>query len=358
VKKLLLTLLTGISLVLVSGLLVTTQADVFQAGADRLVSLQNNDGGWDWPLNDGNPNNASPTNTIGPIAMGLAKAYLQTGDPNHLLGLQNASAFLTSKTVFSPSDGYLAVELDSILGGTTNVDYVKANFYDRLAAGTFLRSGVYYDTEGYVNLIRTNRASQGIANLAAWDIGVGLYAANRIGASTTAWLSGTKAEIDELDGSAYYDVIGLSGAVLGLASVGEDYTPTAGEHLGVVGTSGLADALLGYQLSTGGFTWNSLYMGEGEDNETVQETAYSILALNRVDQAGYWSNMLNAASYLQSVQLPTGGWANYNGGGENNEVTAEALWGIATAPEPVSSALFLVGAATMGVRGYLRRKKR
>ena len=26
-----------------------------QAGADRLSSLQNNDGGWDWQLDDGNP---------------------------------------------------------------------------------------------------------------------------------------------------------------------------------------------------------------------------------------------------------------------------------------------------------------
>ena len=61
--------------------LPTAPADlfsVFNAGGDRLGSLQNNDGGWDWPLDDGNPNNASPLNTIGPIAMGLAKAYLYT----------------------------------------------------------------------------------------------------------------------------------------------------------------------------------------------------------------------------------------------------------------------------------------
>ena len=32
-------------------------ADVIQDGGDRLVATQNNDGGWDWPLDDGNPNN-------------------------------------------------------------------------------------------------------------------------------------------------------------------------------------------------------------------------------------------------------------------------------------------------------------
>lgn len=28
-------------------------------GADRLVALQNNDGGWDWELDDGDPNTGS-----------------------------------------------------------------------------------------------------------------------------------------------------------------------------------------------------------------------------------------------------------------------------------------------------------
>ena len=35
-----------------------------------------------------------------------------------------------------------------------------------------------------------------------------------------------------------------------------------------------------------------------------------------------------AADYLESVQLDTGGWENYAGDVENNEITAEALWGI------------------------------
>ena len=34
-------------------------ADALQAGGDRLTTLQNLDGGWDWPLDDGNPHNAS-----------------------------------------------------------------------------------------------------------------------------------------------------------------------------------------------------------------------------------------------------------------------------------------------------------
>ncbi len=161
-------------------------------GADRLVALQNDDGGWDWPLDDGSSTNASPLNTVGPIAMGLAQGYAETGDTAHLAALTGATgsagALLLSKTNnFSPSDGYLAVELDAIAGGTTYSDHVKTNFYDELAAGTYDRNGAGtpYDTAGYVNLIRTGRASRVIANLAAWDIGMGLYSAVAIGASTT-----------------------------------------------------------------------------------------------------------------------------------------------------------------------------
>ncbi len=84
-------------------------ASSLQAGGDRLAALQNNDGGWDWPLDDGNPANASPLNTVGPIAMGLAEAYTFTGDPDHLDTLEDAGDLLLTKiNNFSPSDGYLA----------------------------------------------------------------------------------------------------------------------------------------------------------------------------------------------------------------------------------------------------------
>jgi hypothetical protein len=309
----------------------------FQAGADRLATLQNNDGGWDWPLDDGDPNNSSPPNTIGPIAMGLAHAYLHTGDSTHFSTLQQAGAFLLSKTAFSPSDGYLAAMLDQIFGGSVYVDHVQANFYGPLAAGTYVRNGTSYDTAGYVNLIRTARASQGIPNLAAWDIGIGLVGAASAGANTAAWIDGVKAEIDELDGNAVYDVIGLAGGVYGLAFVGEDFDPTAGEHAAASNLSDLAEILAGYQIDGGGFTWNSGYLNPGEYNETIQETAYALLALDEFDNTGYSEAIQGASNYMVSVQLSTGGWRNWSGAGENNEVTGEALWGISVSLNPITS---------------------
>jgi hypothetical protein len=291
--------------------------------------------------------------------MGLTQAYLQTGDPDYLPALEKVAEFLQNKIYnFSPSDGYLAVILDDILGGTDNVDHVTQYFYNPLAAGTYDRKGLgtLYDTAGYVDLIRTARESQGIANLAAWDIGMGLVAAASVGADTTAWIAGTKAEIDELDGDNDYDVIGLAGSIYGLAYVGEDYDPITGEHAGAGDLLDLADTLASYQIDGGGFTWNSNYLNPNESNETVQETAYAILALLEVDSKRYFNEILGAADYLSGVQLATGGWENYVGDGENNEVTAEALWAASAAstiPEP--STMLLLGFGLIGIVG-LRKK--
>ena len=155
-----------------------------QAAGDRLAALQNNDGGWDWELDDGNPASASPLNTVSPIGKGLAQAYLHTGDPDHRAALLDAGAFLLAKTNnFSPSDGYLAAQLDAIFGGTAYRNHVIANFYAPLAVGTYdyLGLGTSYNTAAYIAKIRADRLAQGIPNLASWDLGMGLVGAASCG---------------------------------------------------------------------------------------------------------------------------------------------------------------------------------
>jgi len=307
---------------------IAGEASAFQAGGDRLATMQNADGGWGWPLTG-----ASAPNTNGPIAMGLAKAYSHTGSANQLTALQKTGTFLSAKTnTFTTADGYEAAELDRIFGGNTYRNYVKTNFYDELAAGTYYRDDYGtvtgpYTTSGLVTFLSDRRASQGIPNLSAWDLGMGLVSAASCGASTSEWIAGVKAEINELNGSLQYDVIGLAGALYGLALVSEEFDPTAGEHAAASNLNDLATILAGYQINNGGFpeSNNSVV-------ETNQETAYAILALNEVNRTAYLNNIQGASNYLMSVQLATGGWeGESNPLVENNEVTGEALWAISTA---------------------------
>jgi len=304
-------------------------------GGQRLVELQNNDGGWDyWPLDDGDPNAGSDLDTFASAATGLVEAYRQTEEPNMLAALQKAKSYLLSKTdTFVVKDGVAAAELDSVLGGSACEDHMRSNFFGRLDAGTYY-DAIYdalYDTAGYIQAMRDRRVDEGIANHAAWDMGVGLYGAHLVGAKTGPWLEAVKSEIDELDGDYGYDVLGLAGAILGLAAVGEDYDPQAGEHAAASNLSDLADILTTYQIGTGGFTWQSTFMLEYFD-ESVLETACSLMALIKVDKAAYLTQVSDAGNYLYNAQLPTGGWENFlDWGGERNESTGEAIRAMAAA---------------------------
>ena len=155
---------------------------------------------------------------------------------------------------------------------------------------------------------------------------VGAASAGVSGTELDLWIAGVKAEIDELDGAEYYDVIGLAGAVYALALVGEDYDPIGGEHEAASSLADLADILASYQINGGGFSWNSSYVIPNDGNESMQETAYAILALEEQNRAGFLDHIQGAADYLISIQNADGGFDD--GGGENNETTAEALWGL------------------------------
>ncbi|MHC4575283.1 MAG: PASTA domain-containing protein, partial [Planctomycetota bacterium] len=325
-------------------------------GGSRLVELQNNDGGWDWPSDDGDPCSQSDPNSFASAAMGLAQAYRQTSDANMLAGLQKAKAFLLSKTDnFGVNDGAAAIELDGILGGTACTDHVLTNFYDKLAAGTYYdwQSKQTHDTSGYVGWLQDRRSQKGIGNLAAWDLGLGVYSAHVIGANTTQWIEGLKAEIDELDKYGAFDVLGLAGAVFGLAAAGEDYDPQAGEHEYASNLGDLAEILASYQIETGGFSWWGAFIEQG--NETQQETVYALMALNEFERAGYLTEICDAGIYLQNVQLPGGGWENYVGApeGESPEITGEALRGITAAAGQSAVVPYAVGMSETAVYSML-----
>lgn len=150
-------------------------------------------------------------------------------------------------------------------------------------------------------------------------------------------------------------MLGLAGGIYGLASLGVEtfVLEDSGSDLYSITTiDELAEVLLSCQAENGGF---SMYADYVDDAYTgVQATAYAILALSALDAEAYADEISAAASWLESVQLSTGGWTG--AGSENNELTGEALWALSVVPVPTPSAL-LLGCLGLSAVGRLRRRR-
>jgi len=308
-------------------------SSVFQTGGDRLVETQLSDGGWGW-LGGSN----SKWDVIGRAGIGLAEAYQQTSDADQLDALSDASGYLQSQTYLTVWNGLFAAELDQILSTTANVAYVNTNFYDKLAAGTYLHENANtYDTDGWLSYIG------GFGNLSGLYLGTDLISASRCGVNTTKWVNAVKGHIETMVEGNPDDVLGLAGAIFGLAFVGEDVDPTSGDYAAADSLADLAAILAGYQNSSGAFPYRSDKKNVAGSDQ-VEETAYAVLALNEVNRPGYLSDMTDAVDYINGVQLLTDGWENFTGSGENDSITSEALWANAAyVPEPASAILLLLG---------------
>jgi prenyltransferase beta subunit len=134
------------------------------------------------------------------------------------------------------------------------------------------------------------------------------------------------------------DIIGLAGAVRGLAFAGRFSFPaiSAPLHPGVDGIDNLVDLaayLASLQNVDGSWNWHSNLASPAESDKDVQTTAYALLALLEVDvmtAASYQSATSSARDWLVSMQLPNGGFPEFPGGQENTEVEGEAVTAVAS----------------------------
>jgi len=313
-------------------------------GAEHILDQQCHNGGFGWPHDTCS---ATKHNITGPILLGVLGTYYFTRDAGQLVGVLNGGAFdLTyqydnGESRFGSFTPIFMLDLARTSGNTTFSTFASTELFDELAAGTYSPND--YDTAGWITSIQNGRTGLWI-NLRSWDFHTLIRAARILGQSgqdglfEQAVLDGL-ATLDNSDPStAYSDIIGLAGAVRGLADARRYTFPAivAPLHPGVNGIDNLEDLaayLASLQNPNGSWYWHSNLAAPATGDEDLQTTAYATLALLEVDimtAASYQPATESARNYLHSMQLPNGGFPEWPGGPENTEIEGEAVTAIAS----------------------------
>jgi hypothetical protein len=340
-----------------------------QAGADHVVGLQCVPGcvseaaSWKWP-HGGCPAN---TNITGPIGLGMLYARSLTGDPDHLTSATRAGEFMrecvkfgNDTPAFATFDPYFLMNLGGIYS-----THAEVGFFDALTAGTYRVPNE--DTAGYIARVQAGRAGTYI-NLLPWEFSTLVTTAATIGNDASGpsdtvsqrvrFSDAVLAGLNTLDSTKTSDLLGLAGAVRGLALDGTIGFPPIDSpaHSSIDGMATLcelADLLAAYQNSDGSWSWSSTLQNpvDPTDKDT-QTTAYAVMALLAADVycADYSTQIAKGRDFLRSMQLPDGGFQSYPGGGENVEVEGEALNALAPDPCTQNKLVFEVPTASLCVK--------
>lgn len=307
--------------------------EALQNGGDRLVGLQNADGGWFFDVADpdcGLGPGVSCPNTFGVTALGLVDSFRVTHDPAHRDAATAAGDVLVAKHLASPAcdanpltsgDRPFTIDVVFLLDGIGRLPGHEKKAYRAVARDWF--ECVMEDFPNAADRAdnRINgRIAQGLNNLGAWDAGLDIRAAIAVGKRAY----GRDETLEVIAREADWDVADpdcpgcelLSKGVLLLATDEINGDPTIR-----AARASWRDDLLAAQLPDG--SW-------GGD---TQITAYVVMGLAVVPQKPNVQEALkNAVDFLLAQQFLNGGFAvGVSSTDEVTEVDGEVLQALAAA---------------------------
>jgi len=191
-----------LAVLLVFGIVPTVSAqnnhgdvrEALQTGGDRLVGLQNSDGGWFFTVGDatcGLGAGVSCPNTFGVTALGLAASYHVTHDPDHLAAVLNTADALVEKQTAAPAcdgnpatsaDRPFTVDVSFLLNKIGGIPGQEKKTYRTVARAWFacVIADFPSGADRADNRIN-NRIGQGLNNLGAWDASLDVRAGIAVG---------------------------------------------------------------------------------------------------------------------------------------------------------------------------------
>jgi hypothetical protein len=330
------------------------------SGADHILNQQCSDGGFGWPHDDCS---ATHHNITAPILEGVLGAYWFSGELRFLLGgvyggvFDLSSTFDNGEARFGTFTPRFMDHLSRASGNTAFATFAEFDLFAELDAGTYGPDDL--DTAGWIAKIQDDRTGTWV-NLRPWEFHTLIPAARALGVAGQDALfeQGVLDGLDTLDNTdpdnVYSDIIGLSGAVRGLAFARRFAFPpiSAPLHAGVDGIDSLEDLaayLASLQNPDGSWYWHSNLSSPTTGDEDVQTTAYAVMALMEADRytvAPYADAAQAGRDWIVSLQLPDGGIPEYPGGDENTEVEGEAMSTIYTVDSTIFCDGFQTGDAT------------
>lgn len=222
------------------------------------------------------PGGAVYSNTQGATALGLLRLYRLTSDTTLLnAAVANGQCQINDCISgfaypgngthhFATHDPLFLIELSQFSGDPQYAQFVTDNFWTPLVNGTYGDTGDNYNAITYTAAVVSGRASQGIPELAAWDLSKLVVAAHEAGqtAAEAAFMQGVLDSLNAADAShTTYDVIGLTGAIWASAVSGIELDPTTGTWASAGSTADLGNSLLLYQTPGGGFVGSTTITG-------------------------------------------------------------------------------------------------
>ena len=322
-------------------------------GTEHILDQQCYNGGFGWPHADCS---ATYHNITAPILLGALSTYYHTRDARQIVGPLAGGAYDMSYQFDNGESRFGAFTAVFMLDLTVASDnpiysaFASTGLFDELVAGTYGPND--YDTAGWITSIQNGRSGAYI-NLRPWEFHTLIRASRILGlpGQDALFEQGVLDGLNTLDNSdpddVYSDIIGLAGAVRGLAYARRYTFPAivAPLHTGVNGIDNLEDLaayLASLQNPNGSWYWHSNLAAPVTGDEDVQTTAYALLALLEGDiitAASYQAATESARDWVLSMQLPNGGFPEYPGGDENTEVEGEAV----TAMADFDAVLFVDG---------------
>lgn len=331
---------------------------VLQSAADHIVGQQCADGGFGWPHADCT---TTYHNITPPIMLGVMNAYAFTADATHLAAMVSAADYALTNQYSNGemrmgAQGPFFLAEAAVLGANPVYSAFVEQFFDELTAATYGPDD--RDTAGWIAEIVAYRQGQWI-NLLPWEFMLLPVPAAALGNPGQVMLfeEAILSSLNTLDNTdpatVYSDILGLAGAVRGLAMRGRlgfpaIVSPLHSDINGITTLESLAAVLAGYQNADGSWYWHSNLAAATEGDKDAQTTAYAALALEDANlrvSANYQQNILDAQVWLEARQLAGGGFESYPGGdvaSANTEVEGEILQALTQTPVPVELMSFSI----------------